>query len=390
MERAKSVSLDEIDYEGFTREIEALRRDVFQSLCYQDFLHLIKIERIGKLSSLLGFATAWMIPNPISALLIAQGIHTRWHLMHHISHGGYDRVPGVQPGYTSKTFARGWRRFIDWFDWIHPDAWACVHNFLHHYHTGEDTDPDLVEPQIELLRNWRCPRTIKYLVLFLTGITWKFSYIAPSTLNNFESQKNNKPHHRQVTPIGLSNFFDLRNGLVRKLWLSCYLPFFMLHFVVIPLLFLPLGKTAVLFVLINRVLAEFITNFHTYMIIVPNHTGSDLFRFDHHYKNKQEFYVNQVLGSVNYKTGNDWIDYPQMWLNYQIEHHLIPNLPMTKYQEIQPQVQALCSKYNLPYLQESVFKRFRKFLRVCVGDSTMVRVHSESGRVYTPVKDVPT
>ncbi len=386
MEKANSVSLDEIDYEGFTREIEALRRDVFQSLCYQDFLHLIKIERIGKLSSLLGFATAWMIPNPISALLIAQGIHTRWHLMHHISHGGYDRVPGVPPRYTSKTFARGWRRFIDWFDWIHPEAWACVHNFLHHYHTGEDTDPDLVEPQIELLRNWRCPRTLKYLVLFLTGITWKFSYIAPSTLNNFESQKNNKPHHRQVTPIGFSNFFDLRNGLVRKLWLSCYLPFFMLHFVVIPLLFLPLGKTAVLFVLINRVLAEFITNFHTYMIIVPNHTGSDLFRFDHHYKNKQEFYVNQVLGSVNYKTGNDWIDYPQMWLNYQIEHHLIPNLPMTKYQEIQPQVQALCSKYHLPYLQESVFKRFRKFLRVCVGDSTMVRVHSESGRVYTPTK----
>ncbi len=65
---------------------------------------------------------------------------------------------------------------------------------------------------------------------------------------------------------------------------------------------------------------------------------SDLFRFDHHYKDKQEFYVNQVLGTVNYTTGNDWIDYPQMWLNYQIEHHLIPNLPMTKYQEIQPGV----------------------------------------------------
>ena len=138
MERAQSVSLDKIDYEAFTREIEALRRDAFQSLCHQDFLHLIKIERIGKLCTLLGFATAWMIPNPISALLIGQGILTRWLLMHHISHGGYDRVPGVPPRYTSQTFARGWRRFIDWFDWMLPDAWACEHNFLHHYHTGED------------------------------------------------------------------------------------------------------------------------------------------------------------------------------------------------------------------------------------------------------------
>ena len=383
MERANSVSLDEIDYEAFTREIEDLRRDVSQSLCYQDFLHLIKIERIGKLGSLLGFATAWIIPNPISALLIAQGIFTRWLLMHHISHGGYDRVPGVPPGYTSKTFARGWRRFIDWFDWILPDAWACEHNFLHHYHTGEDKDPDLVERHAELLHNWRCPRTIKYLVLFLLGITWKFSYYAPNTLNAFESHKNRSQYHRQITPISLSNFFDVRNWLVRKLWFSCYLPCFMFHFVVIPLLFLPLGKTAVLFVLINRVLAEFITNLHTYMIIAPNHTGSDLFRFDHHYKNKQEFYVNQVLGSVNYKTENDWIDYPQMWLNYQIEHHLIPNLPMTKYQEIQPKIQALCSKYNLPYLQESMFKRFRKFLQICLGDGTMVRVHSEGGTVHT-------
>ena len=390
MEKANSVSLGEIDYEAFTREIEALRRDVFQSLCYKDFRHLVKMERIGKLCSLLGFATAWMVPNPISAFLIAQGNVTRWLLMHHISHGGYDRVPGVPARYTSKTFAQGWRRFIDWFDWILPEAWACEHNFLHHYHTGEDQDPDLAERHAELLRNWRGPRIIKYLVLFLTGITWKFSYYAPSTLNALESHKSRGPNQRQVTPIGFSNFFDLRNGLVRRLWFSCYLPFFMFHFVVIPLLFLPLGTTAVWFVLINRMLAELITNFHTYMIIGPNHTGSDLFRFDHHYKNKQEFYVNQVLGSVNYETGSDWIDYLQMWLNYQIEHHLIPNLPMTKYQEIQPKVQALCNKYNLPYLQESVFKRFRKFLQVCAGDSTMVRVPSEIGRVHTPLKDVAT
>ena len=73
MEKANSVSLGEIDYEAFTREIEALRRDVFRSLCYKDFLHLVKMERIGKLCSLLGFATAWIFPNPISAYLIAQG-----------------------------------------------------------------------------------------------------------------------------------------------------------------------------------------------------------------------------------------------------------------------------------------------------------------------------
>ena len=389
MEKAKSLSIDEIDYEAFTQGIEELRREAFRSLCREDFLHLLKMERIGRLSTVLGYATAWILPNPISALLIAQGITTRWLLMHHISHGGYDRVPGVPQRYTSKRFAQGWRRFIDWFDWMLPGAWACEHNFVHHCYTGEDRDPDLVERHAKGLRNLRLPRTLKYLVLFLAGITWKFTYYAPNTLSVWELHKNRKHDDRPVDPIRPSNFFDVRNWLVRKLWFSCYLPFITLNFVLIPVLFLPLGKTAVLWVLINRVLAELITNFQSYLVIGPNHSGADLYRFDHHFKDKQEFYVNQVLGSVNYTTGNDWIDYLQIWLNYQIEHHLIPNLPMTKYRQIQPKVKALCKKHNLPYLQESVFRRFRKFLLICVGDGTMLRVNSESRPAYTPVKPAP-
>ena len=376
----ESVRLDRIDYRGFTREIEALRDETFQSLCHEDFLHLLRIERLGRLGTVLGYATAWIIPNPISAFLIGQGNATRWLLMHQISHGCYDKVPGVPHRYTSKAFAQGWRRFIDWFDWILPSAWAYEHNFLHHYHTGEARDPDLVERHADWFRNLRCPRALKDLVLILTGIAWKFTYYAPNTLNSLELHSPKRHKDGPVDPIRPSNVFDLRNRLVRRLWFSCYLPFFALHFLLIPLLFFPLGKAAMLYVLINRLLAEFIANFHSYLIVAPNHSGDDLCRFDHHYRNKQEFYANQVLGSVNYRTGNDWIDYPQMWLNYQIEHHLIPNLPMTKYQQIQPQVRALCAKYNLPYIQESVFRRFLKFRDIFVGDATMIRVSSESGR----------
>ena len=385
MERAKSFSTDVIDYEGFTRCIDEIREEAFRSLCHEDFLHLLKFERIGRLGTIVGYATAWILPNPISALLIAQGIFTRWLLMHHISHGGYDRVPGVGLLYTSKQFAHGRRRFIDWFDWMLPDAWAFEHNVLHHWNTGEDHDPDLVERHANMLRNLRIPRPLKYLVVLLIGITWKFSYYAPSTLSATESLKNRHRDDRPVDPIRPSNFFDVRNWLVRKLWISCYLPYLTLHFVLIPSLFLPLGESAVVFVLINRILAEFITNFHTFMIIGPNHTGADLCRIDDHFKNKQEFYVNQVLASVNYTPGNDWCNYPQMWLNYQIEHHLIPNLPMTKYRQIQPKVKALCKQHNVPYLQESVFRRFRKFLRICVGNGSMLRVNSERHTAHTPV-----
>jgi hypothetical protein len=90
----------------------------------EDLRHLKKMELWGRICTLLGYATAWIIPNPISAFLISQGIFTRWALITHpISHGGYDKIPDVPVRYTSKRYASGWRRFLDWCDWIHPDAW---------------------------------------------------------------------------------------------------------------------------------------------------------------------------------------------------------------------------------------------------------------------------
>ena len=48
-------------------------------------------------------------------------------------------------------------------------------------------------------------------------------------------------------------------------------------------------------------------------------------------------------------------------------------MPMRKYQQMQPRVQALCEKHGIPYTQESVFRRFRKLVDVIVGDTQMAR-----------------
>ena len=43
-------------------------------------------------------------------------------MAHHATHRGYDRVPGVPGRYTARHFASGWRRLLDWPDWIHPES----------------------------------------------------------------------------------------------------------------------------------------------------------------------------------------------------------------------------------------------------------------------------
>jgi linoleoyl-CoA desaturase len=36
-------------------------------------------------------------------------------------------------------------------------------------------------------------------------------------------------------------------------------------------------------------------------------------------------------------------------LGYQVEHHLFPDMPSTRYAEIAPRVKAICEQYELPY-----------------------------------------
>ena len=141
----------------------------------------------------------------------------------------------------------------------------------------------------------------------------------------------------------------------------------------LPALFLPLGAWAAFSVLCNTVLAELLTNFHGFVVVVTNHAGDDLEVFDTPMGNKQEFYRRQVVGSTNFRTGGDLNDFLHGWLNYQIEHHLFPDLPMRQYQRIQPEVKALCEKHGLPYTQQSVWTRLRKTLAVAVGDASQLR-----------------
>ena len=164
---------------------------------------------------------------------------------------------------------------------------------------------------------------------------------------------------------------DIRRPAVRRLWLSCYLPYAAWHFGLVPLLFLPLGPAAVWCVLVNKLLAEALTNAHAFLVIAPNHTADDLYRFAFHYDRKEEFYATQVLGSANYRCGGEVVDYLSIWLNYQIEHHLIPDLPMRQYTRIQPEVKRLCAEHGIPYRQESVFRRFGRMLDVAVGKTSM-------------------
>lgn len=384
------MSIPTLDKVAFAQDIEALHQKLKASIGPEDLRHLKKIERWGRICSLLGYATAWIFPNPISAFLMSQGNVTRWAMMaHHVRHRGYDRIAESTSPHHSKTFAKGWRRFIDWPDWIYPDAWAYEHNTLHHYHTGEILDPDVLEHRVRLMREVKAPRFLKHLVAFFFASHWKLSYYAPNTLwmlQQREARLGRDALHAKIKGRKPAIFHGAKlwwpfHKAGAQFWLRCVFPYALFRFAFLPLLFLPLGRWAVLSVLINSLLAEWITNLHTFLIIVPNHSGDDVYRFEGGIEDKADFYLRQTVGSVNYTGGTDLKDFLQGWLNYQIEHHLWPDLPLLKYQQAQPEVQAICEKHGVPYINDPLPRRVSKMWALLTGQRVMKQWQEETPSV---------
>jgi len=370
----------EIDRDQLAQDLDAIRKDVLADLGDEDFQYLKKIERWGRICTLIGYGTAWIIPNPISAYFISQGITTRWTtIAHHILHRAYDKVDGMPERYTSKGFGQGKRRYLDWLEWMLPAAWDKEHNDLHHYNLGEKADPDQVEYNMEQFLSINMPRPLRYVLLTLMACSWKFLYYAPSTLKEWRAFKAKK-RGDDTKPCSRTDEWNPLKPEGRELWGQCLAPYIAIRFGLIPLLFIPVGiitgigaTIAATNVLLNSLIAEVFANIHSFLIIGTNHVGDDLYVFKEKSTSKGEFYLRQILGSTNFKTGSDLNDFLHGWLNYQIEHHLWPDIPLSRYQRAQPKVKALCEQYGIPYCQESVFKRLWKTLDVMTGKKTMLK-----------------
>jgi NADPH-dependent stearoyl-CoA 9-desaturase len=66
--------------------------------------------------------------------------------------------------------------------------------------------------------------------------------------------------------------------------------------------------------------------------------------------------LRQMLGSANI-SGNRLLHLMTGNLSFQIEHHLFPDLPSNRYQEIAPKVHELFERYGLTYVSGPMVKQ---------------------------------
>jgi NADPH-dependent stearoyl-CoA 9-desaturase len=61
-----------------------------------------------------------------------------------------------------------------------------------------------------------------------------------------------------------------------------------------------------------------------------------------------EWYLRQLVGAANID-GSPLFHVISGNLGYQVEHHLYPDMPASRYSEIAPKIKDICERYELPY-----------------------------------------
>lgn len=369
-----------VDVQALAADLGALREELRKDVGPADLAHLRRLARWGRVCTTLGYATGWIAPNPLSAFLLAEGNFARWALVTHpISHRAYDRIPSAPEHLTSRRFAKGWRRVVDWLDWITPEAWHEEHDLIHHFHLTEVDDPDHVEINLEWLRKSKLPMPVRYAVVAMFACIWKPAYYAPNTLKELRSAVARRSGGKGDMPslLGWREWTPLtQQG--RDLWVKSYLPYGCLKFLAVPALFAPFGAVAAANVLLNSLAGEALANLYAFVMIIPSHTGEDMPHFEEPVRDKADFYLRQIIGTVNYKTGTPLVDFLHGYLNYHIEHHLFPDLPLRQYELAQTRLREICEKHGVPYRQESVWRRLRMAVDVMVGKASLQPVVTDS------------
>jgi NADPH-dependent stearoyl-CoA 9-desaturase len=97
--------------------------------------------------------------------------------------------------------------------------------------------------------------------------------------------------------------------------------------------------------------ANVVRNVWAYAIIFCGHFPDQTYTFSQaevEDESRGAWYVRQLVGAANIE-GSALFHVASGNLGYQVEHHLFPDLPSTRYAEIAPQIKQICERYGLPY-----------------------------------------
>ncbi|MFG3714579.1 fatty acid desaturase family protein [Micromonospora sp. NPDC047730] len=338
------------DIETIGKELDAIRDRVIADRGERDAAYIRRVistqrrlelgSRVVLLFSL--FPPAWIVG---TAGLTMAKILENMEIGHNVLHGQWDWMR--DPKIHSTTW--------EW-DHVSPaDQWKHSHNELHHRYTnviGKDNDLGYGIMRVDEDQRWHPFHLGQPLWNFINACFFEYG-IAAYDLElgrNLRKGRHKKPEFRaRARAVGRK---------IRRQVLKDYV----LH----PLLSGP----SFLHTLAATFTANLLRNLWSHSVIMCGHFPEGVETFSRRSiegETRGEWYLRQMLGSANI-SGSRLLHIMTGNLSYQIEHHLFPDLPSNRYQEIAPEVRALFDRYGLKYttgsLPRQVFSAWKKVFRL--------------------------
>ncbi len=276
------------------------------------------------------FPPAWIAGT--TALSIAK-ILENMEIGHNVLHGQWDWMR--DPKIHSTTW--------EWDNATPATMWKHSHNELHHTYTnvlGRDNDLGYGIMRVDEDQRWKPGYVAQPVWNFVNMCFFQYGIAAYDLeVGKYLAGRKDKDQFWAEARVVLAK---IRSQATRD-------------YVVHPLLS---GPSFVPTLAANAT-ANFVRNLWTHSVIMCGHfpEGVETFsRTSIEGETRGEWYLRQMLGSANI-SGGPLLHMMSGNLSFQIEHHLFPDLPSNRYQEIAPKVQELFERYGLTYTSGPMVKQ---------------------------------
>src|SRR3954463_7266169 len=315
-------------------ELDAIRQDVLDDRGERDSAYIrrvVAVQRRLELGSraVLLFSSlppAWIVGTV--GLSVAK-ILENMEIGHNVMHGQWDWMR--DPKIHSTTW--------EWDNASTADGWKHAHNEIHHTYTnivGKDNDLGYGIMRVDEDQRWHPAYLAQPLWNFINACFFEYGIAA----YDLELGRNLRiPKEKRSEQFKTSLSKTLRK--IRKQATKDY--------VVHPALSIPTGSF--LPTLAANFTANIVRNLWSNSIILCGHLPEGVETFEKRSiegETKGEWYLRQMLGAANI-SGGKAMHIMSGNLSHQIEHHMFPDLPSNRYQEIAPPVKALFDEFGLDY-----------------------------------------
>lgn len=231
----------------------------------------------------------------------------------------------------------------------HAPNWQVQHNFLHHGYTNIDGMDDDIKttsilrfsPQQELKKVHKAQHLYAWFFYSIMTLYW-------ATAKDF--MQLHKYYHEGLPLHPTKSYARM---LVELIGIKSMYYIFAL---IIPLIVLPM---AWYWVLMFFVISHLIAGLSLSLIFQTAHVmpTSEFPEADEKGKVDTHWAVHQMLTTANFSPRSKWFSWLIGGLNYQIEHHLFPNICHVHYPKLSKIVQETAEKYNIPYHIQPTFTK---------------------------------